>query len=48
MKAGNMLRIASHFARARWRWSHLRGEALQVYQEERARAIVASTAMLCG
>jgi phenylacetate-CoA ligase len=33
--------IAGHFVRARWRWAHLHGEALQRYQERRARRIVA-------
>jgi putative adenylate-forming enzyme len=33
--------IASHFARARWRWAHLRGAALERYQGHRARRIVA-------
>lgn len=32
--------IASHFVRARWRWAHLRGGALERYQERRARQIV--------
>ena len=34
------LRIAGHFVRARWRWAHLHGAALQRYQERRARRIV--------
>jgi putative adenylate-forming enzyme len=33
--------IAGHFVRARWRWAHLRGAALEHYQERRARKIVA-------
>jgi phenylacetate-CoA ligase len=33
--------IASHFARARWRWATLRGAALERYQDRRARRIVA-------
>jgi len=33
--------IASHFVRARWRWAHLRGDALERYQDRRARRIVA-------
>ena len=27
--------IASNFVRARWRWSHLRGDTLRRYQERR-------------
>jgi phenylacetate-coenzyme A ligase PaaK-like adenylate-forming protein len=37
------LQIATSFLRARWRWQHLRGEALTRYQERRARRIVAYT-----
>jgi putative adenylate-forming enzyme len=33
--------IAGHFARARWRWAHLRGDTLARYQGRRARRIVA-------
>jgi putative adenylate-forming enzyme len=32
---------AAHFVRARWRWAHLRGAALERYQSHRARRIVA-------
>jgi phenylacetate-CoA ligase len=35
--------IVIHFVRARWRWAHLRGDALERYQERRARRIVAYT-----
>lgn len=41
MNVGDTLLVGGHFARARWRWKHLRGEALQRYQERRARAMVA-------
>lgn len=41
MNVSDTLLMGGHFARARWRWKHLRGEALQRYQERRARAIVA-------
>ena len=33
--------IVNHFVRARWRWHSLSGEALQRYQDRRARQIVA-------
>jgi phenylacetate-CoA ligase len=33
--------IVGHFVRARWRWAHLRGAALERYQDRRARKIVA-------
>ncbi len=33
--------IAGHFIRARWRWAHLRGGALERYQDRRAHRIVA-------
>src|SRR5689334_783294 len=33
--------IITHFLRARWRWAHLRGQALRRYQERRAHQIVA-------
>ncbi|HLL80640.1 MAG TPA: F390 synthetase-related protein [Ktedonobacteraceae bacterium] len=41
MNVGDTLLVGGHFARARWRWKHLRGEALKRYQERRARAMVA-------
>src|SRR6266568_8689714 len=34
------LSIAAHFLQARWRWQHLRGPALERYQEQRAQRIV--------
>ena len=37
----NKLQIATHFIRSRWRWQHLRGAALERYQEQRAQKIVA-------
>jgi len=40
MKMGDALLMGSHFARARWRWQHLRGAALERYQERHAREIV--------
>jgi len=40
MKLSNIPFIASHFVQARWRWKHLRGDALEQYQERRARQIV--------
>ena len=40
MNGRNLLRTGSHFARARWRWQHLRGAALEAYQERRARLMV--------
>lgn len=41
MKGFEQLPIVAHFFRARWRWQHLRGQALQQYQERRAQQIVA-------
>lgn len=41
MSTGEKLSIAAHFLRARWRWQHLRGPALERYQERGARRIVA-------
>jgi putative adenylate-forming enzyme len=38
------LSLLSHFARARWRWKHLRGAALERFQEHHARQIVAYAA----
>lgn len=35
--------IVGHFIQARWRWNHLRGAALEQYQERRAQQIVAYT-----
>jgi putative adenylate-forming enzyme len=32
--------IIGHFLRARWRWAHLRGDALARYQDRRARRII--------
>jgi putative adenylate-forming enzyme len=43
MRVSNIPLIASHFVQARWRWNHLRGAALEQYQERRARQIVAYT-----
>lgn len=40
MTLSNLSLIISHFVRARWRWHHLQGEALQRYQEKRAQQIV--------
>lgn len=40
MTLSNLSLITSHFVRARWRWHHLQGEALQRYQEKRAQQIV--------
>lgn len=34
------LRIARHFLRAKWAFTHLRGEQLEAYQAKRARAMV--------
>jgi phenylacetate-CoA ligase len=36
----SLLRIAGHFARAQWAFTHLRGRALADYQNRRARAVV--------
>ncbi len=41
MTPSNLSLIMGHFMAARWRWHHLHGEALQGYQEQRARRIVA-------
>ncbi len=43
MKAFNKLLLAAHFVRARLRWRHLRGTALERYQELHAQQIVAYT-----
>ncbi len=40
MKVGDALLIGSHFVQARWRWKHLRGAALQRYQERHAQEVV--------
>ena len=44
MKASSRFLLAAHFVRARWRWKHLRGTALERYQELHAQQIVAYTA----
>jgi putative adenylate-forming enzyme len=44
MKASNRFLLPAHFVRARWRWMHLRGTALERYQELHAEKIVAYTA----
>lgn len=41
MSARQIAGIASHYARAKWRWAHLRGDALRAYQDQRAQAVVA-------
>lgn len=43
MPMPDKLQIAAQFLRARWRWQHLHGAALERYQEQRARRIVAYT-----
>lgn len=43
MPVADKLLIATQFLRARWRWQHLRGAALERYQEQRAQHIVAYT-----
>lgn len=40
MSVGKAFGVAAEYARARWRWRTLRGEALAEYQESRAREIV--------
>jgi putative adenylate-forming enzyme len=44
VKISDTLLMGSHFALARWRWKHLRGEALERYRERRAQSIVAYAA----
>jgi len=41
MNGAGKLSIATHFLRVCWRWQHLRGQALERYQETRAQRIVA-------
>lgn len=41
MKLANLSVLVRHFVLARWRWQHLRGVALQRYQEQHAQRIVA-------
>lgn len=43
MNGPEKLLIATHFMKARWRWRHLREQALEGYQEQRAQQIVAYT-----
>nr|HET6902138.1 F390 synthetase-related protein [Ktedonobacteraceae bacterium] len=43
MNARNLALIASNFLQARWRWHHLRGMALERYQEHHAQHIVQYT-----
>jgi phenylacetate-CoA ligase len=43
MKATELALLVSHFARARWRWQHLAGDALQRYQDRRARQMITYT-----
>lgn len=40
MNAPNVSLIVTNFMRARWRWHHLRGAALEHYQEQHAQRIV--------
>jgi len=44
MQTSNKLSLLAHFARARRRWKHLRGTALERFQEQHARQIVAYAA----
>ena len=44
MKASDRLLLASHFVKARWRWQHLREEALKSFQEIHAQKIIDFTA----
>ena len=44
MNVSNLLLIDGHFARARWRWKHLRGASLERYQEQQAQKMVAYAA----
>ena len=44
MQTSNKLSLLAHFARARRRWKHLRGTALERFQERHARQIVAYAA----
>ncbi len=39
-RAGELLCLAAHWARARWAFTHLRGANLSAYQDKRARQIV--------
>jgi putative adenylate-forming enzyme len=43
MKASNRLLLTSHFVKACWRWQHLRGTALNSFQEMHAQKIIAYT-----
>ncbi len=43
MKLSNITLIVNHFLRARWRWHHLHGTALEQFQDERAQLIVEYT-----
>ena len=43
MNLANIPLIANHFIRAHWRWNHLHGTALEQFQEQHARQIVAYT-----
>jgi len=45
MNTGQLVGIARHFVQAKQRWATLRGDALQEYQDQRARQIVAYAAM---
>src|SRR5258706_12202113 len=44
MQTSNKLSLLAHFARARRRWKHLRGTALERFQEQHVRQIVAYAA----
>jgi putative adenylate-forming enzyme len=44
MHAPDKLSLLTHFAQARWRWKHLRGAALERFQERHAQRIVAYAA----
>ena len=44
MNVSNLLLIGGHFARARWRWKHLRGASVERYQEQHAQKMVAYAA----
>ena len=44
MHTPDKLAFLTHFARARWRWKHLRGAALERFQERHAQQIVAYAA----
>jgi phenylacetate-CoA ligase len=41
MKLSNVAQVGSHYVRANWRWHHLHGAALELYQNQRAQQLLA-------